>query len=368
MKLLVVFFFLISSCAQPHAEKSSLASAWQSHDDPDMMRMNLQYDFTKLPQSGQVAKEPWSASYWPNVGGGIARRWQGKVGAKVKKMDYKRVRRMSFETIARLSSAEKMDIYLSHYNFPLANSEYRKSKGWFTKSWVGMCHGWAPAAIREPLPGASVTMTNRDGIRIKFYQDDIKALLTRSYAYGTENDVFIGSRNTKKDNNAGTLHVILANLVGLRQQSFGIDRDLDKQVWNQPVYSYHSETGTPYPYRGRGGKVAYGTRYLVEVETKLTYVDEHKSGSTIPRPNLFRNLYLKYTLELDASKRIIGGSFAKKYKYELKKSNGQIVIKWGSQRRPDYIFQVVNAPSSNSKGHYKIPYGKVQEILRASLR
>jgi hypothetical protein len=41
-----------------------------------------------------------------------------------------------------------------------------------------------------------------------------------------------------RDMNPGTWHVVVSNLMGLRQQGFVLDQTFDDEVWNQPGWSY----------------------------------------------------------------------------------------------------------------------------------
>jgi len=281
--------------------------------------VEFQYDFRQLPTGGEVENFPWSASYWPNRKGGIARRWQ-KTNTTIH-LNRSRVRNMSVDNIAKLSPAEKFEIYIGKYSFSLSKRERKKGYKFWKAGWLGLCHGWSAAAIREPLPGNFVVMTNPDGIRVKFYQDDIKALLTRAYAGGTEGDIFIGSRSTDWDNNPGTIHLILTNMVGIYKKSFAIDRDKKKEIWNQPIHSYFYKYGEIQLFDRRTSWRASNrnknTKFLTDVEMTITYVDEHSGARKNPRPNKLRHLYLKYSLELDGNYNIIGGEYYPKYWVEI---------------------------------------------------
>lgn len=361
-----LLLILVGCGVESDQSKSNLLEKWTDRDNPNDLNLghNLIYDFKALPTSGKAAKEPWSASYWPHRMRGIAYRWQRK--GVTSNLGRSTVLQMSPAQIALLSPAEKFDIFMGNYHFPLTEAEKNK-KGFFTPGWVGMCHGWAVAAIIEPLPGHSVVMHNADGVAIKFYQDDIKALLTKSYAQPNNANIMLGSRSTDRDTNPGTLHVLLANHLGIRQQSFAIDRDKGRQVWNQPIQSYEYTYGEITPLTSRSWQArsrAAGTRYLVDVELTLTYVDEHAGGDVNPRPNKYRHLYLHYSLELGQDYQILGGEYYPKYWFETKvKRTGELKKVWGKQLWPDYVFQYVKTPPNSGV----IPYYKVKEILNASL-
>jgi hypothetical protein len=94
----------------------------------------------------------------------------------------------------------------------------------------------------------------RNGVTFKV--NDIKALVT--LVYNSSTSKFVSLRCNKdeaqeqikydgygrpldkecKDTNPGTYHVLLANYLGLRGQSFVEDRTFDDEVWNQPLRGY----------------------------------------------------------------------------------------------------------------------------------
>ncbi|MCB0384948.1 MAG: hypothetical protein KDD43_06115 [Bdellovibrionales bacterium] len=122
--------------------------------------------------------------------------------------------------------------------------------------WMGICHGWAPAAYVLERPKSAVTMTAADGnTQVKFYPADIKALSSYLFAQQSTPTRFIGGRcNTKEpktdsatgriidqkcfDTNPGAWHLSVVNQIGKAKNSFVIDATYDYEVWNQPVHSY----------------------------------------------------------------------------------------------------------------------------------
>ena len=89
-----------------------------------------------------------------------------------------------------------------------------------------------------------------------FEVNDIKALMTLMYTSVSTD--FLSSRNNDsesagdiefdengrpedigvRDTNPGTFHVIAANYLGIRHQSFAEDRTYDLEVWNQPIRGF----------------------------------------------------------------------------------------------------------------------------------
>lgn len=156
-----------------------------------------------------------------------------------------------------------------------------------TPDWAGHCNGWTAAAIRHAEPRRSVI---RNGVR--FTPADIKALLAELYVYN--DNIYLGGANSPTVN-PGTLHVILANWVGLGEHPIGMDATVGKEVWNYPIYGFSST-------------VAKRGERRLEVRTNVGYVymleqPHHRA----PRNNKY--LALHYMLYLDEDGRIIGGDY-----------------------------------------------------------
>lgn len=222
--------------------------------------------------------------------------------------------------MSTLSPAEKYDIFVGRYDFPTVQSEWRRTSP-NDYTWEGLCHGWAPAALdfKQPYP---VNMTNKDGIVIPFGSSDVKALLTYFMGeYNLESTVFFAGDRCKydlendpakgdsspacADINAGTIHIILANELGLRHRGLVADRDRSIEVWNQPVHTYISRIeGERPPSNGS----APGTVKEIKVVTEMKYTVEVVPQWKAYMP-LSRSSQYEYYLELDAQNRIIGGSY-----------------------------------------------------------
>lgn len=301
-------------------------SGWDETNSPENFESNFITKFRMLPTNGSLRKKPWTASYWPTFKGGITHRWltdevtYSRLGYSRKGVDY-------------LSPAEKYDLYIGRTDFPLTNFELKRTGIRYNNNipeWEGLCHAWAPASylFAEPNP---ITVTGKNGEQIQFGSADIKALLMINFDLSKtgEKTKFLGSRcsldkangNFKydpscSDTNAGAFHVVLANYIGIRNQSFVIDRTRDSEVWNQPVEAFSIKILDEY--RGASDGAAEGTAKEVVVESVVRWVGEienewEKSGTSLQVSNY------KYRLELDSRGRIIGG-------------------KWLSWERPDFIW------------------------------
>jgi len=279
-----------------------------------------------LPENGALKRKPWTASYWPTYQGGISNRWlTGEVrysnpGYSSKGIDY-------------LSPAEKFDIYIGRTDFPLTSYE-RKRTGilynYNIPKWEGLCHAWSPASYLydEPNP---ITVTGKNGEKIQFGSADLKALLMINFelSKGSEKTKFLGSRcsldkangnfnydSACADTNAGAFHVVLTNYIGIRKESFVIDRTRDAEVWNQPVEAFSIKVLKEY--RGATDGAAPGTSKEVVVEANVRWVGEVENQWNRSGTNLKVSTY-RYRLELDSRGRIIGGA-------------------WLSWERPDFIW------------------------------
>ena len=369
---LAVFAAFLAHCGkQQHAHQEyEVKEAWDFENDPELFGVVTQR-FASLPLEGRLADKnfPWSDSYWPTREGGTAHRWQlTSSGTSYKDFRYKLHNATDFivgskETealVATLSPAEKYDLYKSRYDFPLVRAEFanqQKSVNPATgdvPNWYGLCHGWAPATLHEPEPGAVAVVTNAEGITIPFYTSDINALISKVYADFLPGSITVGSRcNTAneaikrdargrvldtncRDTNPGTLHLVLAQLLGdpdpLRRRGFLADVTHDAEVWNQAVVGYKVKLAETTPlhramdpfYRHH----AAATHSLMRVKTEVFYVGEIEAHSTPQleyKESYTSSIELDYILELDRRGAIVGGE-------------------WISSDRPDFLWNTYGLP------------------------
>ena len=297
------------------------ADSWDSGNDPQNFEKNYEYRLSALPAKGSVPadKMPWSETYWPSDKGSINYRWNAPdpIGFDYASPSLAQLKTMTREEIAELSPAEKYDIFMAHYDYPL-KSEVRANSSKHAKSWAGICHGWSPAALQftEPKP---VDLTNPDGIVVPFGSSDVKGLLSYMTAFHADlkttqvglrcyrGAVILGAKSCD-DINPGALHVILANELGVHGKGFVADVDESDQIWNQPVYGYETEiVGSARTLTGAGS---------VLVRTKMYYTDELEKSQWLPvvgTPQFkFAAQDLEYYLELDGAGRITGGEWTHK--------------------------------------------------------
>lgn len=234
------------------------SAQWNDRNDPDRAGDDLVYTFSDLPLSGETAVTPWPGSYWPAYKDSINYRWEGsRTDSPAKK--YQKAFEPSENIEDLVSRARGID---RNWNVSSCRSDlqcssdskcakrYGDSVGKCIPKWYGICHAWAPAAIAEKEPKKPVVYNG-----VEFKVNDLKALVSFSYTKGV-NYKLLGARCYSQfsqlsytasgspvrdecaDSNAGSFHVVAANLIGLQKRSFIEDRTGDLEVWNQPVRSF----------------------------------------------------------------------------------------------------------------------------------
>ena len=310
-----------------------------------------------------LAESPWSDDYW-----GI---YKGILGARYadpnfpsdadwkKNYDYIRANPASAilasgdsKRINRLSPAEKYDALVGDTSESLTRALWNEGKGYYDASgsvegWMGICHGWSPAAYVLARPTKSVTLKTPSNIAITFYPSDIKALGSLLWANAAGNVKFIGGRCSDKepaadpntgrvksadcfDTNPGAWHLSVVNQIGAAKRSMVMDVTYDYEVWNQPVYAYEYRYFNPQnmlyatnlaaakidmsaftsdkfrSYRSPQAKFVVGVQMTVSyiVETTPTHAETDS-----PSNDAIQKVVYYYDLELDAAGAVIGGEW-----------------------------------------------------------
>jgi hypothetical protein len=285
------------------------ARPWSRVNNPKIMSSNLKFGLAAL-RSAQLPTKPWSDTYWPSYQSGIAHRWLSSTpnDFKYRLNTLDQLKAMSADALKVLSPAEKYDIYLGRYDYPLVNSEWKRTSP-SDASWEGLCHGWSPASYTYQQPNPA-TVVSKDGITLQFGSSDVKALLTY-YAgqYDTAANKFLGGRcntdldmNTTAadaqpecwDTNPGAFHVVATNLLA-QNAAFVYDRDRSIMVWNQPVYSISVSQGAV-------------TSSYANVSVGVTFAVETVPMWQAHQARLDTANY-RYSLDLDDSKNVVGGEY-----------------------------------------------------------
>lgn len=350
----VITVGLMACGSQPQTSKS--LEAWNKLNDP--LKLNGEYErkLDFLPLEASLEKTPWTDSYWPSTNGGLANRWKNYSANpfKAKLHNKKDLLKLDEKEVAKLSPAEKYDILIGDYSYPLTKHERSRTSP-NAEGWEGLCHGWAAAAINFEEP-KSIIIENADGIKIPFGSSDIKGLLTFLQGnYSNAPTKFLGSRcnidlnkdpnaATRpecRDTNAGAFHIVLTNQIGLRNEAFVADVTRDLQVWNQPIHSF---TSTIVSYQEPSHGAAPGTIREAVIETRMTYtVEVHANWDTLLGTEEHANntKRYEYRVELNANDEIIGGE-------------------WISDVRPDFLWM-------QSKPEFSGFFSQLKDVYDLSL-
>ncbi len=221
---------------------------------------------------------------------------------------------------------EKEDVQY-HRNFRENGASRRgllaRARGRGVPGWYGHCNGWTAATIRHAEPQNSVV---RNGVT--FTPADIKGLLAEIYMYSDSE--FLGGVDPAI--NPGTLHLVLTNWVGRGSHPLGLESALGEVVINFPLYKFKT-------------KLTKLSDRQYEAETTVTYSvntpQEHDKG-----PDFRRDMYLHYSLDLDADGQITGGSYYR--------DSYQIDMLWAPLK------PVQGGEEGNKRGN---PHLSVKEVL-----
>lgn len=303
--------------------------AWLDSSEPGILIDDWFYEqkFDALSSAARLDWQPWTGYYWPDMLGGLSYRWAERSTNIPVRPSLSWLKNQSEEILNQLSPAEKYDIFLGRYDYPLTTYERRRTKQ-SSPSWWGLCHGWAPASIAFQEP-QKTQFTNPDGVPISFYASDIKALLSFAQQYQRDsgsvrmlalrcNETLARSRVTHssgfsvacRDVNPGSFHLVLAHWLSKKSEPLIMDIYQGDQVWNVPIVGYDSKIidKTTDIYEG----AARGTKEIVTVETKVAYIaqiEPHRHAVNGSNVGQLRNATYKYLLELDKRGIIRGGEW-----------------------------------------------------------
>jgi hypothetical protein len=305
--------------------------------------------------SSQLEHQPWSGTYWPIARGNIA--WRYADPAFPSSFDWKE----TFDylkdpnhacAVDQLSPAEKYDLLVGDARQTLTHRLLNEGQGYYreygsVESWMGICHGWAPASFMAPRPTHFVEVPARDGhTTIRFFPSDIKALTSLLWANGSFENRFIGRRCDTKHptmdennritdpacygENPGTWHLSVVNQIGVSRRSFVMDALHDTEIWNQPIHGYSysyfnpqtqqpSDTlaGAALPladYKDDKFKKYRSPRAksVVGIAMDLTYIAENTPTAALtdsPEKDAVVTVHYLYDLELGANHEILGGEW-----------------------------------------------------------
>jgi hypothetical protein len=352
----------------------------------------------------QLAESPWSDDYWAIYLGILGKRYADPSfpNAEDWQANFEYIRTQPAAAIVasgdaasidRLSPSEKYDLLVGDPRGTLTSAMWREGQSYYDHSgrvetWMGICHGWAPAAYMLPRPRRIATVLAADGkTQLRFYPSDIKALASLLWANARTVSKFIGSRSNDKnpktdengrvtssevfDTNPGAWHLAVINQIGACKRGMVMDATYDYEVWNQPVFAYEYRYFNPQtmklapnlreatvargdfkrdrfsPYRSSDYKAAAGVAMTVRyvVETTPSHAPEDS-----PARDKIQKVTYKYDLELDGEGKILGGE-------------------WYINRHPDFLW----TPPPGARAiapwdHYATQTWNVREPLPRAFR
>ncbi|OQW46411.1 MAG: hypothetical protein A4S09_05425 [Proteobacteria bacterium SG_bin7] len=314
-------------------------------------------------RTGQANVKPWSDDYWAYYRGGAAARYAdpGFPNSQSWQVNSKYISQNPFYIffpsgkINSLSATEKYDLLYDRTAGMLTASSWADGASYFketgnVETWMGLCHGWAPASYLAPRPKRAVDVIAFDGrTTIRFYPSDIKALTTLLWANTRLNILSAGGRCNERsprtdavgrtvnpdcrDTNPSTWHRAIVNRLGLNRRSFIMDSTWDYQVWNQPLISYRYRYFNPrtnslspnlksaalHISQMGGDRLARyrarGVNFIVGISMEVTYGMEkspdHRENDG-PEFDQIRTVLYNYDLELNSTGVVIGGEWHKK--------------------------------------------------------
>ena len=312
---------------------------------------------------GASALQPWSDDYWPIYAGILGKRyadpmfaykdnWQENYRYILDVSANHIVEEGNSEKIKFLSPSEKYDLLVGDKSLGLTNQSWQVGKPYWDRygeveTWMGICHGWAPASFKEKRVHQKVEVLAADQkTKLIFYPADIKGLFSLMWANARYEQRFIGTRCNSQDpeedengrttspecfdNNPASWHLTVVNGMGIEKRSFVFDATYDYQVWNQPMASYEYwhfnpmtkteklsfkdsvvdlKTWNDDPYKKYRSPKA---RYISGVEMRVDYsVEVEPEALDFEDSNHDRivSVYYLYDLELDEKYQVVGGEW-----------------------------------------------------------
>jgi hypothetical protein len=380
------------------------AAKWDTSNNPDYFNLiaktKMKHNLRDLPEAAKLLDDRlgWSETFWPSNLGGIAYRWNSTTPTPFKYESPKKEEILALKSnpaklealLSTLSPAELYDISQDDFSYSLTKKvlkNYSPKDLW----WEGICHGWSQAAANFAEPDKTVVISKKNQIPVPFGSSDVKGLLAMHEAYNSDGlYTRIGDRcavegkvpgeafpedgdlpypsevdaNSRKcaDTNAGALHIVLTNMIGVNSQGFVADVDRFNDVWNQPVVGYESVVHYDKEIPVTPAEFKSGIARKVPVSTKMIYGDElefyspelasegvigfvSKDPVTGTSAQTNGEKLYEYILELDSFDNIVGGE-------------------WVSKSRPDMIWMKVPKDKSNPFHDGKFPLKGLKDIYK----
>ncbi len=280
-------------------------------------------------------------------------------------------------------------------------------------TWEGICHGWATAAGNVPRPRKTVSFTLENGKILKFFPDDMKALVSYLWANSLVQDSRIYDDKTDSFSGGGILmqglrcndsfpkkdpwgrvyddqpdehsreleprcvgvhpalwHLGLVNIIGKQGRSFVVERKKSKKVDNHPMYGYKAEYFNPYDGEYEGdiaSKVKPITKedqffdfrnkeatHIVGVRLTMSYINWNRPQrleTDDESMDEVRDIDMLYDLELNKDGDIVGGQWRAT---EVGRGN----MFNAERKQPDFFWAVTKDWKGYFKGRKDLPEWK----------
>lgn len=378
--------------------------------------------------NARLEVQPWSDDYWAIYLGMLGKRyadsrfprsrdWKANFDYIQSNPALRIVETGDRDAVNRLSPSEKYDILVGDKNMTLTEKMWEQGKKYYTRdghveTWMGLCHGWAPASYMLPRPVSFATVLAADGKTfITFYPSDIKALATLLWAKVDTSSKFIGGRCNEKspaidpqtgrilagkcfDTNPGTWHLAVVNQIGASRRSMVLDATYDYEVWNQPIVGYRYRYFNPQTFsysRSLAGASAlrvgftndrFGkyrdreTESIVGIAMDISYIVEtapdHRSSDSAQYDRV-KTVRYYYDLEIDTLGNIIGGEWYQNAHPDFlwtPEKGGRAVTYWekrygitGSWRSEEPVPEDWRQVASMTSGYQQSPLAAIVEQL-----
>ncbi len=271
------FYTLVDGVVVKLSEVSLGRAAFEANDRAEQLVDSFQYNNLEHMESANLREavldeSPWSDDYWALYKGILGCRyadpdfpssedWMENFSYVRDKPAADIIATGNANEIDLLSPSEKYDLLVGDRNGSLTRNMWQEGEAYYNRSgsvetWMGICHGWAPAAYMLSRPQNTITVLAADGdTEIRFFPSDIKALASLLWANAPTATRFVGGRCNDTDpeidpengraisikcfdTNPGTWHLAIVNQIGEARRSFVLDVTYDYEVWNQPAHGY----------------------------------------------------------------------------------------------------------------------------------
>ncbi|HVO29427.1 MAG TPA: hypothetical protein VMV18_01770 [bacterium] len=226
---------------------------------------------------GKMDNKPYSASYLPRVEGPLSKEHDTEIEDQIEHGfgDCDLVHQIVKDN-AKKSATGKFDTAATNaegHNPNLTDEYNRDGVNPQAEGWEGFCHQWSPAGL-DPSSAFIVSM-DKIYANVPFGIGDLRELTT--WTYQDSDAIFIGKRNNgdKKDSeNLDPMDLLgtFQAFVGSGKPGVVLDIDPGTQVWNQPFYSYSTDTKELSGDDAKGGP--RGAKHAYEVAMTATYARE----------------------------------------------------------------------------------------------